>query len=145
MRMKKKMEPERLSAQEERMVRQLRGHPELAERFETILGLAANADSPLKNADEVEGLLVEELRPPGRHDAGKLGRPRRTALPAARAGHVVAQADGTMVRTVASGKRKDATSSGAWRRREVFGAQATFLCGFFHGSQCQPIPGSRKT
>jgi hypothetical protein len=51
-----------LSAQELQLIEQLREHPELMERFRTILEITANAEGPLKRADEVEGLLIEELR-----------------------------------------------------------------------------------
>ena len=34
----------------------------LEARFESILSLASNAEGPLKTADEVEALLVEEVR-----------------------------------------------------------------------------------
>ena len=51
-----------LSAQEEQLIERLRGHPELMERFQSILEISANADGPVKSADEVEGLLIEEMR-----------------------------------------------------------------------------------
>jgi hypothetical protein len=51
-----------LSAQELQMIARLREHPELMERFQSILEISANADGPVKSADEVEGLLIEEMR-----------------------------------------------------------------------------------
>ena len=51
-----------LTEQEEELVKRLRKHPELRERFQTILDLTGKADEPLKTADEVEGLLVEAVR-----------------------------------------------------------------------------------
>jgi hypothetical protein len=51
-----------LSAQELQMIERLREHPELMERFQSILEISANADGPVKSADEVEGLLIEEMR-----------------------------------------------------------------------------------
>lgn len=45
----------------------LRQHPELLARFQSILQLADNADGPLKTADEVEELLIQELRQLGHH------------------------------------------------------------------------------
>jgi hypothetical protein len=51
-----------LSAQELQMLARLREHPELMERFQSILEISANADGPVKSADEVEGLLIEEMR-----------------------------------------------------------------------------------
>jgi hypothetical protein len=44
------------------MIERLREHPELMERFQSILEISANADGPVKSADEVEGLLIEEMR-----------------------------------------------------------------------------------
>ena len=52
----------KLSAQELQLIEQLREHPLLLERFQTILAITANADGPLKSADEVEGLLIQEMR-----------------------------------------------------------------------------------
>jgi len=51
-----------LSAPELQMIERLREHPELMERFQSILEISANADGPVKSADEVEGLLIEEMR-----------------------------------------------------------------------------------
>jgi hypothetical protein len=50
-----------LSPQELQLIEQLRQHPELMERFEMILEISANAEGPLKSADEVEGLLIQEM------------------------------------------------------------------------------------
>lgn len=52
----------KLSTTEQQLIQQLREHPELMERFEHILGFIANAEGPVKRADEIEGLLIEELR-----------------------------------------------------------------------------------
>lgn len=52
----------KLSAQEARLIEQLREDPELMERFETILQISSNAEGPIKRADEVEALLIEEMR-----------------------------------------------------------------------------------
>jgi hypothetical protein len=51
-----------LSPQEAKLIEQLRAHPDLLERFQTILQIASNEDGPLKTADEVEELLVQEMR-----------------------------------------------------------------------------------
>lgn len=51
-----------LSAQELQMIERLRDHPDLMERFQSILEISANVDGPVKSADEVEGLLIEEMR-----------------------------------------------------------------------------------
>lgn len=47
---------------EERFMEQLREHPDLLERFEAILGLTRSEVGELRSADEVEALLVEEVR-----------------------------------------------------------------------------------
>lgn len=52
----------KLSTNEEQLIKRLREHPELMERFRTILEITANPDGPMKRADEVEALLVEEMR-----------------------------------------------------------------------------------
>jgi hypothetical protein len=55
--------PERssLTPQELRLIEQLREHPELMERFGSILEITNNAGR-VKTADEMEGLLIEEMR-----------------------------------------------------------------------------------
>lgn len=59
---KKNSQPAKLSAQELQLIERLREHPDLMERFQTILEISANADGPVKSADEVEGLLIDALR-----------------------------------------------------------------------------------
>src|SRR6266571_4977761 len=59
---KKNPQQTKLSPQEEQLIEQLREHPELMERFRSILEITASADGPMKRADEVEGLLIEEMR-----------------------------------------------------------------------------------
>jgi hypothetical protein len=51
-----------LSAQEQQLIERLRRHPELMERFQNILEIGANVDGPIQTADQVEELLVEEMR-----------------------------------------------------------------------------------
>lgn len=58
--MTKKNSP--LNAAEEQLIERLRQHPELMERFQSILEISANANGPVKRADEVEELLIEEMR-----------------------------------------------------------------------------------
>src|ERR1700679_2638365 len=52
----------KLTVQERQLIERLRAHPELLERFQSILAITAQAAGPVKQADEVEGLLVEEMR-----------------------------------------------------------------------------------
>ncbi|HYG34384.1 MAG TPA: hypothetical protein VEC99_06345 [Clostridia bacterium] len=59
---KKHPHPTKLSLAEEQLIQQLRAHPELMERFQTILEITANAGGPIKTADEVEALLIEAMR-----------------------------------------------------------------------------------
>jgi hypothetical protein len=51
-----------ITPQEIRLIEQLRQHPEMKARVESIMELVRNEDGPLKTADEVEGLLIQELR-----------------------------------------------------------------------------------
>jgi hypothetical protein len=53
---------EQLSTEEQLLIEQLRARPELMERFKHILAIAADTDGPIKTADEVEALLIEEMR-----------------------------------------------------------------------------------
>jgi len=47
---------------EKRFWEKLRSRPELLERFEAILELTEVEDGPLRTADQIEELLVEEVR-----------------------------------------------------------------------------------
>ncbi len=60
--MKSKAAKQQVSDQEMRLIEQLRRHPEMMERFQSILELASSSDGPLKTADQVEELLIEEVR-----------------------------------------------------------------------------------
>lgn len=51
-----------LTGQEMKLMEQLREHPELMERFQTILKISSSTDGPIRSADEIENLLVEEMR-----------------------------------------------------------------------------------
>ena len=57
-----KPQSKQLTAQEIGLIEQLRQHPEMMARFQSILDLANNSDGPLKTADEVEELLIQEVR-----------------------------------------------------------------------------------
>jgi hypothetical protein len=59
---KKKAEQNQLSQRETGLIEQLRQHPEMMDRVQSILEIARNAEGPLKTADEVEELLIEEMR-----------------------------------------------------------------------------------
>ena len=61
--MKSKKRPQqKLSEKEIRVLERLREHPELMERMESILELVDNEGGPLKTADEMEELLIQEMR-----------------------------------------------------------------------------------
>jgi len=59
-----------LSTDELQLIKRLREHPALLERFQTILEITANADRPIQRADEVESLLIEEMRRLGNASLG---------------------------------------------------------------------------
>lgn len=56
----------KLTAQETQLIQRLRQQPEMAARVQSIFDLAHAADGPLKSADEVEELLIPQLRELGR-------------------------------------------------------------------------------
>ena len=58
----KKTVQRQLSDQETQLIEQLRQNPEIMARFQSILDITRNADGPLKTADEVEDLLIQEIR-----------------------------------------------------------------------------------
>jgi len=51
-----------LSNEEMQLIEQLRRRPELLERFRSILEISDSAEGPIKKADEIEALLIEEMR-----------------------------------------------------------------------------------
>lgn len=53
--------PTKLSEAERKLIERLRERPELLERFAAIVELSANTEK-IKQADEIEELLIEEIR-----------------------------------------------------------------------------------
>ena len=53
------------------LIKQLREHPEMMERFRSILEITSSGTGPLKTADEVEELLVQEIRKLGNSSMGQ--------------------------------------------------------------------------
>ena len=51
-----------LKPAEARLIEQLRQHPEMMERVQSILEITRHTEGPLKTADEVEELLIQEMR-----------------------------------------------------------------------------------
>jgi hypothetical protein len=61
--MKKKPSPQpTLNAAELQLIERLRKYPELFERVRSILQITASAEGTIKKADEIEALLIEEMR-----------------------------------------------------------------------------------
>jgi hypothetical protein len=62
---KAKLQPSlqpKLTGQELQLIERLRAHPQLLERFQSILAITASTEGPVQKADEVEGLLIDEMR-----------------------------------------------------------------------------------
>jgi len=55
-------EQKRLSQSELRLIKELRKHPEMLERVQRILDITSNKEGSNRKADEVEELLVQEMR-----------------------------------------------------------------------------------
>jgi hypothetical protein len=51
-----------LSQAEINLIEQLRKHPQMMERVQGILAIANDTQGPVKTADQVEELLIEEMR-----------------------------------------------------------------------------------
>ena len=51
-----------LNTAELQLIEQLRKYPELFERVRSVLEIAASAEGPIRKADEIEALLIEEMR-----------------------------------------------------------------------------------
>ena len=52
----------KVTAQEAKLLEGLRRNPQMMERVQSILEIASNENGPLKSADEVEAMLIEEMR-----------------------------------------------------------------------------------
>lgn len=59
---KKKADRGEFTQSETELIQQLRERPAMMVRVQSILEIARNAEGPLKTADEVEELLIEEMR-----------------------------------------------------------------------------------
>jgi hypothetical protein len=51
-----------ITPQEIQLIERLRQHPEIEARLQSILAIVRNEEGPLKSADAVEELLIQELR-----------------------------------------------------------------------------------
>ena len=58
----KKAGPNQFTQPEAQLIEQLRQHPAMMIRIQSIMEIARNAEGPLKTADEVEELLIQEMR-----------------------------------------------------------------------------------
>jgi hypothetical protein len=58
----KKTVQAQLTRQEIEVIEQLRENPEMMARLQSILDLTRAGEGPLKTADEVEELLIQEMR-----------------------------------------------------------------------------------
>jgi len=58
----KKSPPPTLTDAEAQLIEQLRQYPELFERVRSLLEITASAEGPIRKADEIEALLIEEMR-----------------------------------------------------------------------------------
>lgn len=58
----KRISPLPVSPSEAQLLERLRQHPEMMERVQSILDIAYNTGGPLKTADQVEELLIQEMR-----------------------------------------------------------------------------------
>jgi hypothetical protein len=58
----KEKDLQNLSQSELNLIRRLRQQPKVRERVERILEIANSSEGPLKTADQIEELLLEEMR-----------------------------------------------------------------------------------
>lgn len=62
MKKKKEAASKQVTEQELQFLEQLRKHPRIQAQVQSILSLAASQEGPLKSADQVEELLIEQMR-----------------------------------------------------------------------------------
>lgn len=58
----KKRDLQNLSQSELKLIQRLRKQPKMMERIQRILEISNSSEGPLKTADEIEELLLEEMR-----------------------------------------------------------------------------------
>ena len=58
----KERELQNLSQSERNLIRRLRKQPKMLERVQRILEISNSSEGPLRTADEIEELLLEEMR-----------------------------------------------------------------------------------
>lgn len=58
----KQRDLQNLSQSELNLIRRLRKQPKMMERVQRILDISNSSEGPLKTADEIEELLLEEMR-----------------------------------------------------------------------------------
>jgi hypothetical protein len=63
-----------VSPQDQELLEALERHPEMRERVLSILSMADNADGQPRKADDVEALLIEEIRKLGNATMGEWAR-----------------------------------------------------------------------
>jgi len=63
-----------LKPAEARLIEQLRQHPEMMERVQSILEITGSSTGRLKTADEVEELLIQEMRQLGNRSMSQWAR-----------------------------------------------------------------------
>jgi hypothetical protein len=71
---KKKSRKMSVSPQDQELLEVLDRHPEMRERVLSILSMADNADGQPRRADDVEALLIEEIRKLGNATMGEWAR-----------------------------------------------------------------------
>jgi hypothetical protein len=69
--MKKQAERKKFTPLETQLIERLREHPGMMVRVQSIMAIVGNAEGPLKTADEVEELVVEEMRQLGHVTLGQ--------------------------------------------------------------------------
>ena len=62
MKKKKEVAPKRVTEQELQFLEQLRKHPRIKAQVQSILSLAASQEGTLQSADQMEELLIEQMR-----------------------------------------------------------------------------------
>jgi hypothetical protein len=59
---KQKAGQNKFSQSEIQVIKQLREHPRMMERVQSILEITGSGEGPFKTADQVEELLIQEMR-----------------------------------------------------------------------------------
>ena len=119
----KERDLENLSQSELNLIRRLRKQPKVMERVQRILDISNSGEGPLKTADEVEELLLEEMRRLGNDTMTEWATQAET-----RVGQELPKQDPTVLKRKKKRRVGGASLARWWSKTKSGAAQANLTC-----------------